>query len=133
MSLERAIHRHWTAWRPLTSLVPADRVRTGWILATESGEAPFPYVTIERAGRLQTQYLAEGVQLQTITIRFNLWTRELVEGKRIAAEIECRFGRQEFSDGCVRVLDMQLSGHNETFQEDGIWHLELEYLTRSES
>lgn len=126
MSVEDAIHERWEGYRPLSTLVPDDRVYTGPMIGDE-----LPYVTMERVGDSAVQRTSEGTLYETVMLRFDVIHSDLYEAKRIAQAIYTNFNRADFDWSNGKVLDMKPTNRSEAQDENNAWHVMLDYKIES--
>jgi hypothetical protein len=134
MSIEQAIHLRWKTCRPLTDLVASDRFFTRAVPASATllESARQPYVTLQRLRSRRESRLSDGKRLSATLLRFHIWSLTLEQAKRVAREVQACFDREEFSLAGILVQDMKLTDQRETLEGDHVWHLSLDYLTRTE-
>jgi hypothetical protein len=77
MTAERAIHEHWSLYRPLASLVPPDQIYTGLPPIRQADGSPleFPYVSLTVRGESRIQRTTSGTVLSTQRLRFAVFSR----------------------------------------------------------
>jgi hypothetical protein len=129
MSFEQAIHRHWSAWQPLTALVPETRVFTG----LARGGPPRPYVTLERVEPSQTTRTSSGALLEALRVRLTIWDDDLDRAKQVAGEVLRHFHRAAFPFDGGRVLDCKPVEQVERQEAGGVWRVALDYVVQTET
>lgn len=132
MSIEQAIHEHWTTWRPLVDLVAAGRVYTGLAPPRGSDGTPgdLPFVSLATQGDSQVTRTSSRTILTSRSLRFSVFAARYDDAKRIAAAIQDHFNRAGFAWSRGRVLDMKQTNKTEVEEEDGAWHIALVFLAR---
>lgn len=132
MSVQQAIHEHWSAYRPLDDLVPANRVYTGLVPPVDAagGAVTLPYVSLTTQGDRGAQRTSSGTVLTSVQLRFSVFGGKYSETKEVAAAILAHFNRAEFNWSRGKVLDMKQIHQAETEADDGTWQIALDYLAR---
>lgn len=133
MTIHRAIHEHWSGYRPLVALVPPERVFTGLPPIRDASQEPiaFPYVSLTSEGITETTRTSSGTLICVERIRITVFTQSYDEGRRIAAAIGDYFGGREFDWPRGRVLDIRRAGRNDSEDpNDGVWRIACDFLIR---
>ncbi len=133
MTIERAIHEHWSGWRPLTALVPPERIYTGLPpICDAAGETlTFPYVSIAAEQQDRQTRTSSGTTLAVERIRFSIYGQSYDAARRIDRAICEYFDRRDFAWSEGRVLDMQPAGRTESESpDDGVWLVARDFLVR---
>jgi len=133
MSAERAIHEHWSSYRPLVDLVPPERIYTGLppIRAADESPLQFPYVSLAVQGESQIERSSSGTLFSTETVRFSVFSASYEEARRIESTICRYFNRRDFSWTGGRVLDMRPDNRIERESEDdGVWMVARDFHVR---
>ena len=84
MSAERAIHEHWSGYRPLVNLVPPQQIYTGLPPIRDAGESPlqFPYVSLTVQGESRIERSSSGTVYSTELVRFSVFSESYEEARR---------------------------------------------------
>ena len=127
MSIEAMVHQQWSRYRPLAELVPPPRLFTG----LASGDAVFPYVTLQRLGQSAVRATSSGNRLAVDALAVRIWDSDLDRAKRIAARIDDCFERPDFAWSDGRVLDMRRTNLTEEETSPGRWRVTLTYTLRT--
>jgi hypothetical protein len=133
MSAERAIHEHWSGYRPLANLVPPEQIYTGLPPIRDAAESPlvFPYVSLTVQGESQIERSSSGTLFSTELIRFSIFSASYEEARRIEAAICRYFNRRDFSWTGGRVLDMRPDNRVERENaDDGVWMVARDFHVR---
>jgi hypothetical protein len=133
MSIERAIHEHWTSYGPLSALVPPDRVYTGLPPIRDENREPIPppYVAITSEGETALTRTSSGTAIRVERIRFSIYSRSYDEARQIDATIGDYFAGREFAWLRGRVLDVRPAGRSESEDpSDGVWRVARDFLFR---
>jgi hypothetical protein len=133
MTIHRAIHEHWSSYRPLAALVPPEQVYTGLPPIRDAARQPisFPYISLTSEGQSETTHTSSGTMISVEQIRFAVFTKSYDEGRRIAAAIDDYFNRREFNWPRGRVLDIRPAGRSESEDpSDGVWRIASDFLIR---
>jgi len=115
MSVEQAIHEHWSHWKPLTDLVPSARV---WTADVPEATAK-PYVSLRTSDKQQVTRTSAGNIIINGVLMFQLVAGTLSEVKEIGAEILSHFNRAGFDWSRGKVLDMRPGPDNYEEAMDG--------------
>jgi hypothetical protein len=133
MTIERAIHDHWSDYRSLAALVPAERIYTGLPPIRDAAQQPvtFPYVSLSVQGNADATRTSSGTLLSTELVRFAIYTKDYDEGRQIDEAICDCFNRSDFAWSRGRVLDMKPGDRAETEDpSDGVWRIAREFHIR---
>jgi hypothetical protein len=133
MSAERAIHEHWSGYRPLLNLVPAERIYTGLppIRAADGSTVLLPYVSLTVQGESQIERSSSGTTYSLEQVRFAVYSANYDEARRLEAAIVNHFNRRDFDWADGRVLDMQPGDRIERENaEDGVWMAARDFNVR---
>jgi hypothetical protein len=133
MSAERAIHEHWSLYRPLASLVPPEQIYTGLppIRQTDGSPLQFPYVSLTLRGESQIQRTASGSVISNQRLRFAVYSRSYEQARTIERRIVAYFNRRDFTWSGGRVLDMRPDDRNESEDAaDGVWMVARDFQVR---
>ncbi|HEX4000643.1 MAG TPA: hypothetical protein VHX65_18995 [Pirellulales bacterium] len=133
MSAERAIHEHWSGYRPLLNLVPIEQLYTGLAPIRDAAELPvrFPYVCMSVQGESQLERSSSGTTCATEAVRFAVYSSSYEEARRIEAMIVRYFNRRDFLWTGGRVLDMRPANHIERENgDDGVWMVARDFDVR---
>ncbi|HEV3417595.1 MAG TPA: hypothetical protein VG056_12300 [Pirellulales bacterium] len=133
MTAERAIHDCWSGYRPLSALVPPERVYTGLPPLRDAMQHPitFPYVSLSALADADLTRTSSGTMFTTERIRFSIYTRDYDEGRHIDQAICDCFNRREFLWSRGRVLDMKPGDRTESEDpEDGVWRIARDFQIR---
>jgi len=129
MSLERAVHQRWVAYRPLERRVPASRVFTG----IAAGDVALPYATVNRISTSISERTTDN-EIEEVVLRFEVWTSTLDEAQDIGATIHERFDGAQFEFDGGRCLAMTHIRSDQELRQRGDWRLSSDYqvITLSE-
>lgn len=133
MSAERAIHEHWSGYRPLVNLVPPERIYTGLppIRAADESAVQFPYVSLTVLGESQMERSSSGTMFSTEQMRFSVFSSSYEEARQIEATICRYFNRRDFVWTGGRLLDMRPGNRIERENEDdGVWMVARDFDVR---
>ena len=133
MSAERAIHEHWSGYRPLVDLVPAVRIYTGLppIRAADESPLQFPYVSLTLQSESEIQRSSSGTLFSTELVRFSVFSASYEEARRTESAICRYFNRRDFAWSDGRVLDMRPDNRLEKENEDdGVWVVARDFHVR---
>ena len=133
MSAERAIHEHWSGYRPLVDLVPIEQIYTGLPPIRGADEAPlqFPYVSLAVEGESQIERSSSGTLFSTELVRFAVFSASYEEARRIERAICRYFNRRDFAWTGGRVLDMRPDSRIEReSDDDGVWLVARDFHVR---
>lgn len=133
MSAERAIHEHWSGYRPLVDLVPSDRIYTGLAPIRTADESPmqFPYVGVAVQSESQVERSSSGTLFSTELVRFSVYSASYEEARRIEHLICRHFNRRDFVWTGGRVLDMRPDNRIEREDDDdGVWMVARDFHVR---
>jgi len=131
MTLEAGIHRHWSGYKPLTDLVPADSVRTLWFAAATEGQQSemLPYVVVTRDGEPSTERHSGGKQMTEVSVVFAVISNDYDLAKEVERVIATRFDNTDFTFSGGRCLNMMRSDRSEERGEDGTYVIAISYDT----
>lgn len=124
MSVEQAIQRRWTAFRPLERLVPAGRVFTG----SAHDNPEMPYAVVTRQGDRPVVHTSSGTSVREITVRIHLWVSTLGEGKRIVSRLGRAFELTDPRTIDAEILVIRRGEQDEELNEDGSWRLRVDLI-----
>ncbi len=133
MSAERAIHEHWSGYRPLVNLVPPERTYTGLppIRNAEQSPIQLPYVSLTVESESQIERSSSGTTFSSEQIRFSIFSASYEEARRIEAIVFRYFNRRGFSWSDGQVLDMRPGNRTERESEDdGVWMIARDFEVR---
>ena len=131
MSIERAIHEAWGAWKPLTDLVPEDRFVTGIARFDPDDDTVFPYVTFNRQGDAAQERTSGGNIAHAALMRFDVYALTQASAKSVADGIVNRFNRLSADYSLGTLLDCKPTNQNELEEADGVWHVMLDFMIRA--
>ncbi len=133
MSAERAIHEHWSLYRPLASLVPPEQIYTGLppIRRTDGSPLKFPYVSLTVRGESRVERTASGTVLSIQRLRFAVFSRSYELARMIDRRIAAYFNRRDFVWSGGSVLDMRPDDRSESEDaNDGVWMVARDFQVR---
>lgn len=133
MSAERAIHEHWSGYRPLANLVPADRIYTGLPPIRDVDQSPvqLPYVSLTVESESQIERSSSGTMFSNEQIRFSVFSASYEQARQIEATLCRYFNRRDFAWSGGQVLDMRPGNRIERENEDdGVWMIARDFEVR---
>ena len=126
MNLEQVIHQRWAASEGLSSLLPAESVKTGRSLADAT-----PYATITRLGSRTAFRTNAGDALDEVTLRINVWHDDYDAGRAVLEQLKATFDCSDFAlSGGDRVIQMRRTEDSASQHDDGTWQLTVEFLVQ---
>jgi hypothetical protein len=134
MSVEQAIHERWSMYRPLTDLVSAAKLYTGYVPERDSSgaEIDIPYVSMLANPKQTVTRTSGGNIITNGTVSFSIWAASFAAVKQIIAEVVDYFNRATFDWSQGKMLDMKpgLESYEEDEERDSIWMgtLDFEFL-----
>jgi transposase len=123
MSFEQAIHEQWAQDAALTALLPAERVSTG-----QAVDPTRPYATLTCPRRRTATRTNAGDAIDEVTLRINVWHDSYDAGRVILDQLKASFDWRDFplAEG-RRVVQMRRDRESVAQQDDGVWHLWIEF------
>jgi hypothetical protein len=134
MTAERALHEHWSSYRPLAEMVPANRVYTGLPPIRDDAEMPltFPYVSLTVRGESVVERTSQGNIITAEMLRFSTFSRDYDEARKVAQAIGDYFNRKDFPWSRGRVLDIRPTNRlEEQDAEDGVWTVARDFIVQT--
>lgn len=130
MNLAQVIHQRWAAAAELNSLLPADRVSTGW-----SVDPQVPYAVIaKRSGSLAGPAGAgilrynDGSAAEAVELRIEVFDEDYDRAAAVIAQIKAAFDNTSFDlAGSDKVILMRRSAEAEEQAPDGRWRLAIDF------
>lgn len=136
MSPEQAIHEVWSDNADLVAVIPAARFVTGWQEPpSEAGTGEFvpeliPYAALEYAGEEDVETSSDS-RFATILFRVHAWCEGLTDLRTARNLMEAMLDPldRNWNDGGI--LSMTQGDVSQTRLSTGVWHLMMEYATRT--
>ncbi len=126
MTLEQAIHRHWSASPGVNDVLAAERLFTGRSRGTAA-----PYATLARE-KTRPLCRTSGADVDEITLRIHIWHDDYDAGYAVAQAVQAAFGRRSFDlGGGARAAGMRAVGRADAQHDDGVWQFTLRFSIRS--
>jgi hypothetical protein len=124
MNIEQGIHQWWVGYKPLTDLVPVERVVTG-VSSTSPG---YPYVSLERNGETAIQNTSHSV-IETANMVFHIHDNSdnHDRAKAVADAIFDRFDKFKLSLVDFSIIGGKHTSQPETRDPGGVWHVKATY------
>lgn len=129
-SLAQAIHALWAGTPALAAAVPADRVLTGRVPASE--QMPYVRVELEPGGNTQR---TNATLYQNQRVTFHIWTDDFDTGDSLVPIVEAAFSSNAFDWGTGGVTDFRQEGPAAATQvstpEFHAWETTLNYSAQT--
>lgn len=123
MKLSQVIHQRWAAATALDNLLPATRVCTGL-----NADPTTPYAVISKEGQSPESLHHDGSGVDEVKLRIQVYHDNYDRAVAILEQIKVAFDRTSFDlSGSDRVLAMQRTGDFENQNDDGLWHMVIDF------
>ncbi len=122
MSVEAAIVERWGSYKPLTDLVPAEKIWTGPLPPGDEPDSvkhpfPMPYVSIEPPADLEVTRTSKSI-LTSGVYQLRIHAVSLSGCRAIAGEVDKRFGNKDFSYSGGTVQDFRLVSRPSVIEDE---------------
>ena len=123
MSLQQAVHQMWGDDLDLNTLVTVARVFTGRAVDNPT----LPYAVLARHQSIPSIHTSSDTRIDQTSLRINIWTTDLDNGKEIAGELIRLFDSAAFDLVDGKVLNMRHQLTTEEIQHDGTWRVAVDF------
>ena len=128
MSIQQAIHEHWSADAQLSALLPAAGLFTGFA----PGGTVTPYAVLTHEDTTKRTHTSSRTRIDDVQLRIAICSTTLDEAKQMAELVRDRFDRTALTTAAGAVRMLQCTAQREEFADDR-WSIRLDLTALYES